>query len=323
MTRVSRGLVSVFAVLLLSNSARVWDGAAFNLAASRAARTILAVAPPEVDAGQFSGDWVEGLRPLLPDVRFTSAGAISLRALVAYLAMPPSAAAQEIRQLIGTAGEVRPIVRLWLGSAYATQGTYEEAISLWSQVGAGWRLKVLGETLAAHGRWDLAAEAYTACLRTLRDDAAPYLGLGRALEELGRENDALVVYERAVARIPRNYGAYVAIGDIYRGWRMFDDAQAWYERGVGETGEREWTYIASARAYEMEGALDLALGRLEWVVEHHQSNCQGWARLGLVLLKLGLNERATEALEEGNTLCPGVHWLEEALEGAREVSGGN
>lgn len=320
--RLTHSLTALLIFILVLSAARLFEPFWLNISALRVARAVFASSRlPGQLPSELSRQELEYARKLLADHRVTSSGATGLQALISHLADPPDVEVAILEELARTSGEIRPIVKLWLGDAYLEQREYQKALSVWAEIGAARQLLELGDELAAAGQWEEAVGAYEAGIERLGQDVRVYSGLGRALEQLGRQDDALEIYRRALTIAPRNYGVYVAIGNIYRDRGMFDEAQAWYDRAVQETGHVEWPYIASARVHEMQGALDLAEARLQAVLDENPGNCQAWGRMGRVLWKQSLYDEAITALEGAVGLCPQIPWLYQALGDARKDSG--
>jgi tetratricopeptide (TPR) repeat protein len=321
MTPSAKCSAAVLALSLAVVAAKPIRTLPLNLATARAVRAVLALAAGSGASEQIT--WQSAaVRETLRNQRVGTWASTAYQAWIVHLATPPDVSVAAIEKLAGDAARVRPTVALWLGQAYLDQGYYQRALIIWTEIGAVQQLKALAEELEREGRLEDAVKAYTASLQGLREDIKVYLGLGRVLEQLGREDEALEVYRQALAALPRDYGVYLAVGEVYRGRRMFDEAQAWYNLAVRETGRTEWPYIASARAHEDQGALDQAVERLTWVIEHYPQNCQAWGRLGIVLWKQGIRDRAISALEEGTRLCPDTGWLVEALAQIRGATEG-
>lgn len=261
-------------------------------------------------------------RELLASQRVSSSGSIAYQALIAHLTLPPDLRVGILEDLVNISGEVRPVVKFWLGEAYLEQGDYLKALSLWDEIGAAQQLFELGDRLSEVGWWEEAVASYEASLESFSSDIQVYFKLGHSLEQLGRQEDALEIYARALTTAPRNYGVYIAIGNIYRDRGMFDEAQAWYDRAIQETGHWEWPYLASALAYVKQGALVLAEDRLQVVLQEYSGNCQAWGQMGQVLWQKGIYDKAIQALEEAVALCPyQFPWMHKSLGDVRRDNG--
>jgi tetratricopeptide (TPR) repeat protein len=144
--------------------------------------------------------------------------------------------------------------------------------------------------------------------------------MGNALYHSGRYEESLEWYSKVVTLDPHNYGAYVGIGNFYRDRGDFATAQAWYERAA-RTGNIEWPYLASSRAFEMQGDYAAARSRLEAVLQVNPSSCEAHGRLGILLWRQGDFPYAIQSLRRAVSLCPELHWGYQALGDALRDAG--
>jgi tetratricopeptide (TPR) repeat protein len=72
--------------------------------------------------------------------------------------------------------------------------------------------KALASMAVIAGRFDAAAEAYRGLVGRNPQDADAYIGLGDALDGLGRSAEAEAAYRRAIAVEPAYWGAHSALG---------------------------------------------------------------------------------------------------------------
>jgi tetratricopeptide (TPR) repeat protein len=248
-------------------------------------------------------------------------GSISLQAFLAYLKDDPAISKQMLEALVEVDGTGRPFVKFWLAQAYFDTDGHKQALLLLLEVGAVQQLCDLGEFLTIQGQWADAATAYQGCFSGGRDDVRTALRLGQALEQTGRQDEALAVYEWAARQFPTNYGPYVAAGNLHRESGAFEEALIWYDLAVRETGEIENTHINASRVYEMQGDLPHALEQLRIVTKRQPGSCRAWGRIGLIEYKRGRFPESVRALERAVARCPQIPWLYEALGGANEAEG--
>jgi len=71
-----------------------------------------------------------------------------------------------------------------------------------------------GHVAAQRGRLDLAIDAYAEAATLAPDRPVPHVGLGAVLVRLARLNDALVAYDRALDRAPRDEAALGGRADV-------------------------------------------------------------------------------------------------------------
>ncbi|HEV7558704.1 MAG TPA: tetratricopeptide repeat protein, partial [Kofleriaceae bacterium] len=128
-----------------------------------------------------------------------------------------------------------------------------------------------GDAMLAAGKRDVALESYAAAEKLLGSDPARRVEVvarrGRSFEELGKEDEAVAEYRRAIKLAPKGY--YIdaeligRIIDIYRKKNGLPALLAQYEKEwpEGSRGHLEWSTLG--RLYEETGAQDKAIAALK------------------------------------------------------------
>jgi superkiller protein 3 len=109
------------------------------------------------------------------------------------------------------------------------------------------------------GRFDSAAEAYRGLVGRNPQDADAYIGLGDALEGMGRSGEAEAYYRKAIAVEPAYWGAHAALGShLFQRGNIYEAAIAL--RKVAElvpSSANAWSNLGAA--LQMEGNFSKAV----------------------------------------------------------------
>jgi TolB-like protein/tetratricopeptide (TPR) repeat protein/DNA-binding winged helix-turn-helix (wHTH) protein len=130
--------------------------------------------------------------------------------------------------------------------------------------------KALASMDVVAGKFDAAAEAYRGLLARNPQDADAHIGLGEALEGLGRNTEAEASYRRAIAAEPAYWGAYSALATFL------------FQRGK----------------------IDEATSALRKVTELVPSSANAWSNLGGALQMAGDLGNALQAYDRSLRLEP-------------------
>ncbi|MDX2086678.1 MAG: HEAT repeat domain-containing protein [Kofleriaceae bacterium] len=131
-----------------------------------------------------------------------------------------------------------------------------------------------GDTMLAAKRLDVALESYTAAEKLLGGDPARRVEVvsrrGQTLEGLGKDEEAVAEYRRAIKLSPKGYYLEVELTqrvvDIYRKKQALPALLAEYEKmwPEGSRGHFEWDTLG--KLYEETGAQDKAINALRKAV---------------------------------------------------------
>jgi len=111
------------------------------------------------------------------------------------------------------------------------------------------------------------------------DDAQPYYVFARALEHLGRHEQAEEEYRAALAKQPDHLAALYALGRFLLARNRAEEAQAIFQRGL-DFPYNAAPMIGLAKCYRSQGQIDDARRLLETVVAiPHDALVQGYQRV--------------------------------------------
>jgi tetratricopeptide (TPR) repeat protein len=95
-----------------------------------------------------------------------------------------------------------------------------------------WAHNGLGNVYDELGRYEEAIAEYQRAIELDPKDAYPHNGLGNVYYELGRYDEALAEYERAIELDPKYAYPHNGLGSVYYELGRYDDAIAEYERAI-------------------------------------------------------------------------------------------
>ena len=170
-----------------------------------------------------------------------------------------------------------------------------------------------GNAMLAAGKKDVALESYSAAEKLLGSDPAKRVEVvalrGRALEEMGKDDEAVVEYRRAIKMAPKGYYLEVEltgrIVDVYRRKQALPQLLAQYEKEwpEGSRGHFEWNTLG--RLYEETGAQDKAIAALKKAVAKSAFELETQRRLIQLLENSGRDDEALAQYEAVVRAAPG------------------
>jgi cellulose synthase operon protein C len=170
-----------------------------------------------------------------------------------------------------------------------------------------------GDAMLAAGKRELALESYTAAEKLLGADPAKRVEVvarrGQALEGMGKDDEAVVEYRRAIKLAPKGYYLEVELTgrvvDIYRRKQALAQLLAQYEKEwpEGTRGHFEWDTLG--KLYEETGAQDKAIAALKRAVAKAPWELESQRRLIQLLENSGRDDEALAAYEAVVRAAPG------------------
>jgi tetratricopeptide (TPR) repeat protein len=170
-----------------------------------------------------------------------------------------------------------------------------------------------GDAMLASGRRDLALESYSAAERLLGSEPAKRAEViarrGQALEGMGRDDEAVAEYRRAIKLAPKGFYLEVEltgrIVDLYRRKQelprlIAELEQAWPERARGHF---EWSTLG--KLHEETGAQDKAIAALKKAVAITAWELDTQRRLIQILENAGRDDEALAQYEAVVREAPG------------------
>ena len=169
-----------------------------------------------------------------------------------------------------------------------------------------WALTLLGVSYSAQERHAEAVKPLVKAITLSDDYFAPRNVLGFAYLELGRYDDAIRVLNEALKLKPDNLEALNSLGVAYASVKRYDDAIKQFERSIKVDPTFANAYVNLGTAYDHMGRFEKALeiyGRIESITRSRQDVAIANIRMGDVLVKMGLKDKAKERYAKAATLC--------------------
>jgi tetratricopeptide (TPR) repeat protein/HEAT repeat protein len=170
-----------------------------------------------------------------------------------------------------------------------------------------------GDAMLAAGKRDVALESYAAAEKLLGGDPAKRVEVvarrGQALEGMGKDDEAVAEYRRAISLAPKGYYLEVEltgrIVDIYRRKQALPQLLALYEKQwpEGSRGHFEWSTLG--KLYEETGAQDKAIAALKRAVAKSPWELDTQRRLIQLLENSGKEDEALAQYEAVVRAAPG------------------
>lgn len=153
------------------------------------------------------------------------------------------------------------------------------------------------------GRLPEAAAHYRKALALKPDYVDAATNLGNVLTALGNHGEAADCYERVLAQAT-SAEAHYNLGSAWARIGRLDDAIVQFERALTLKGDLVGAHNNLANALVAQGRPDQALAHFERAIALDPKLIQAHANLGTVLLSLGRLEPAAAALERALALAP-------------------
>ncbi len=171
-----------------------------------------------------------------------------------------------------------------------------------------------GDAMLAAGKRDIALESYSAAEKLLAgSDPSKRVEVvarrGNALEGMGKDDEAVVEYRRAIKLAPKGYYLEVELTgriiDIYRRKQALPALLAQYEKEwpEGSRGHFEWSTLG--KLYEETGAQDKAIAALKKAVSKAAWELDTQRRLITLLQNSGKDDEAIAQYEAVVRAAPG------------------
>ena len=170
-----------------------------------------------------------------------------------------------------------------------------------------------GDAMLAAGKRDIALESYSNAEKLLGSDPARRVEVvsrrGQALEGMGKDDEAVVEYRRAIKLAPKGYYLDVELTgriiDIYRRKQalpalLAESEKAWPE---GMRGHFEWDTLG--KLYEETGAQDKAIAALKKAVAKSAFELETQRHLIALLENSGRDDEALKQYEIVVATAPG------------------
>ncbi|HEX8107748.1 MAG TPA: tetratricopeptide repeat protein, partial [Kofleriaceae bacterium] len=170
-----------------------------------------------------------------------------------------------------------------------------------------------GDAMLAAGKRDVALDSYTAAEKLLGADPAKRVEVvarrGQTLEGMGKDDEAVVEYRRAIKLAPKGYYLEVELTgriiDIYRRKQSLPALLAQYEKEWPEAARGHFEWDTLGKLYEETGAQDKAIAALKRAVAGAPWELETRRRQIQLLENSGRDDEALVAYEAVVRAAPG------------------
>jgi tetratricopeptide (TPR) repeat protein len=170
-----------------------------------------------------------------------------------------------------------------------------------------------GDAMLAAGKRDVALESYVSAEKLLGTDKAKLVEVvsrrGQALEGMGKDDEAVAEYRRAIKLSPKGYYLEVELTgrviDIYRRKQALPALLAQYEKEWPEGSRAHFEWNTLGRLYEETGSQDKAIAALKKAVSKAPTELETQRRLIQLLENSGRDDEALAANEAVVRAAPG------------------
>lgn len=156
----------------------------------------------------------------------------------------------------------------------------------------------------ANGDAGASESAFGEAARLQPNSAPAHIGHGMALKDLGRRNEAIECWDRAVTIDPRNATAHNNLGTMYRILKRPQDAVHHLRTAIALMPEDTVAQANLAHALLEQGMITEAIRLARGIVERDPQNADGHLRLGFALLYEGDVEAAMQSILQSHRLKP-------------------
>ncbi len=170
-----------------------------------------------------------------------------------------------------------------------------------------------GDAMLAAGKRDFALDAYGKAEKLLGSDPARRVEVvarrGQALDAMGKDDDAVAEYRRAIKLAPKGYYLEVELTgriiDIYRRRQQLALLLAEYEKEWPEASRGHFEWDTLGKLYEETGAQDKAIAALQHAVKIAPTELETQRRLITLLENSGRDDEALAQYDKVVQVAPG------------------
>jgi tetratricopeptide (TPR) repeat protein len=166
-------------------------------------------------------------------------------------------------------------------------------------------LSTLGLALSNLGRRDDALDVFDKAVQLRPDDARLWLQLGNACSTMGRSEDALKCFAQAFALDPRNADAAYCCGHLYHSMQRDEEALACLDQAVTLRPDHVPTLMIRGLVLKELKRSDAALADYLRAARLEPGNTEIANSLGAMLEALGRSEEALQVYERALQISPG------------------
>jgi len=209
----------------------------------------------------------------------------------------------------------RAELQFTLGGLYWAGRQYERAVESFSAALEGairtgnerlevWCYNGLGNVYAGLGRQEEAIAAFQRAIELDPTLAAPRNGLGAVYAGLGRQEEAIAAYRRAIELDPTDAAPHNGLGNVYADQGRQEEALAAFQRAIELDPTYAYPHNGLGNVYRDLGRQEEAIAAYRRAIELDPTDAYPHNGLGTVYRALGRQEEAIAAYQRAIELDP-------------------
>ncbi|HTX91573.1 MAG TPA: tetratricopeptide repeat protein, partial [Anaerolineales bacterium] len=162
------------------------------------------------------------------------------------------------------------------------------------------------------GRLEEAIQAYMRAVELAPEQISPWNNLGNLYARIGKYKEALDAYQKAIEQNPSDLASWSGLGDVYQQLGRHDDAVYAFLKTIESVPEHAQSWSGLGKAYLKEGRLDDALTAHQKALELDRTEIDSWLGLGQIFKLQGKTDNAAMAYQTALEIDPknAVVWNE-------------
>jgi tetratricopeptide (TPR) repeat protein len=185
---------------------------------------------------------------------------------------------------------------------------YEKAFSVFQEIvktkprnAEAWRC--LGQSSAALGRRDEAIAAYQRAL-DISPDAETYVSLGLQYDAAGRVEEEIEAFKRSIRVNPGNVDAYDYLAHTYSGLGRHDEALKLAKQAIAIRPDDAEAFLVLGASYSATSQYAAGLAAVQQAIKLSPDNTNAYGILGSIYLALERYQEAVDTLKRAIQLEP-------------------
>ncbi len=174
-------------------------------------------------------------------------------------------------------------------------------------------------TIARNRDWKDGLTLWSKTVKSSPNSSVAHGSLGRAYQELGRTDEAVEEYKKAIAIYPDDYKAHYNLGVVYDQQGLLDTAVQSYQRALQINPAYPNAHFNIGIIYQKQGLMDKAIGHFRNVTELDPADFKARNNLGVALAVQGNLDKALQEWEKVLEIDPANKSARENILKAREM----
>jgi tetratricopeptide (TPR) repeat protein len=161
-----------------------------------------------------------------------------------------------------------------------------------------------GIALGNLGKYDDAIQAFDKAIQINPQYEAAWFLKGAALNRRGMYDDAIQAYDKAIEISPRNESVWHGKGITLGNLDKFDEAIQAFDTAIEINPKNDVGWYLKGAALDQQGKYDEALQAIDKAIEINPQNADTWNLKGMVLDDLGRSDEAIQAYDNSTQIDP-------------------